>query len=267
LGSAEGALRDALGEQTIRIFGIPGDTPLAYLMVHADRHMKRLALGLEPMPRGTANYLDMVQQYIERGPPDGQLLRLWFTAASMKVRTSSDQRVFQLGGRPMKLASQTELAGMHGERLAADDDIRLIEFVNAFNKNLDEVIRTYPAYGALQSVYTAAAVAEVLRRYSDKVVALREFEQRAEAAGLPYTAFETQATASASRPRSRTRTARATSPSRRTATFSSGRRTRAGSSRGTTRASPARRAPAAAPPRDGRACRSSTPRTRRLRGS
>ncbi len=164
LGMAEEALRQALGEQSIRVFGIAGDTPLAYLMVQADRHMKRLSLGLEPMPRGIPNYLDLVTKHIDRGPPDGQLLRLWFTASRLAVRVCGNAQVYELAGRPMKLSSETQLSGPHGERLDSPDDIRLVEFVNGFNKNLGDIIWAYPAYGALQSVYEAAGIAEILRR-------------------------------------------------------------------------------------------------------
>jgi hypothetical protein len=164
LGRSAESLQQALGEQAIRVFGTAGDTPLAHLMVEADRHMKQLALGLQPMPPGSHNYLDIVKQHIELGPPDGQLLRLWFTGAPQAVRVSSSRKVYQLGGRPMKLASETQLAGANGERLDTHDDIRLRAFVDAFNDDLSEIIRKYPAYGGLQSVYQAAAVAELVRR-------------------------------------------------------------------------------------------------------
>lgn len=163
-GIADEALRDALGDQVVRVFGVPGDTPIAHLMVHADRHMKRLSLGLEPMPQGVDNYLDVVARHIRKGPPDGQLLRLWFTGNATAVRRSSDGRVFELGGRPMKLQSETQRAGEAGDRIASADDVRLVDFVDGFNRNLDEIARQYPAYAALQSVYHAAAVAELIHR-------------------------------------------------------------------------------------------------------
>jgi hypothetical protein len=133
-------------------------------MVHVDRHMKRLSLGLEPMPQGVDNYLDVVTRHIRKGPPDGQLLRLWFTGNAMEVRRSGDGHVFELGGRPMKLQSETQRAGAEGDRIAAADDIRLVDFVDGFNRNLDEIARQYPAYAALESIYHTAAVAELVHR-------------------------------------------------------------------------------------------------------
>lgn len=163
-GIADEALRTALGDQTVRVFGVAGDTPIAHLMVHTDRHMKRLSLGLEPMPQGVDNYLDVVARHIRKGPPDGQLLRLWFTSDAMAVRGSSDSRVFELSGQPMKLQSETQRSSTTGDRIAATDDVRLVDFVDGFNRNLDAIARQYPAYAALQSVYHAAAVAELIYR-------------------------------------------------------------------------------------------------------
>lgn len=163
-GIADEALKEALGDQMVRVFGVAADTPIAHLMVQADRHMKRLSLGLESMPQGVDNYLDVVARHIRKGPPDGQLLRLWFTANSIAVRGSSDSRVFELSGRPMKLQSETQQAGATGDRLASADDVRLVDFVDGFNRNLDEISRKYPTYCALQSVYHAAAVAELIHR-------------------------------------------------------------------------------------------------------
>jgi hypothetical protein len=163
-GMASDALRDALGDQSVRVFGVDGDTALAHLMVEADRHMKRLSLGLEPMPEGCDNYLDLVAKHIRRGPPDGRLLRLWFTASPVAVRVSGDGLVHELTGRPMELRSETQLAGIDGKRLASPDDVRLVELVDGFNHRRDDVANLYPAYAALESVYHAASIAELIGR-------------------------------------------------------------------------------------------------------
>jgi hypothetical protein len=80
------------------------------------------------------------------------------------VRVSNDASVHELGGRPMKLQSETQRAGAAGDRIAATDDVRLVDFVAGFNRNLDEIARRYPTYAALESVYHAAAVAELIHR-------------------------------------------------------------------------------------------------------
>jgi hypothetical protein len=164
VGLAAEALQKAIGLQDVRVFGTAGDTPLGYLMVEADRHMKQLALGFQPMPKDVPNYLDFITRHIAEGPPNGQLLRLWFTGVPMAVRVDTSGQVYEMAGRAMKLDSETKLAGANGERAAAPADIRVQEFVESFNQNFIDIATEYPVYGALHSVYASAAVAELLRR-------------------------------------------------------------------------------------------------------
>jgi len=164
IGMAPEAVRNALGNQDVRVFGTAGDTPLGYLMVQADRHMKQLALGLQPMPRGIPNYLDMITRHIDSGAPDGQLLRLWFTGAPMAVRVDDANRIYEFAGNPIRLASETAMARADGNRDVAPPDERVIEFVAAFNDSFRDIVSEYPIYGALRSVYVSASVAEVIRR-------------------------------------------------------------------------------------------------------
>lgn len=164
IGLAAEALQKAIGLQDVRVFGTAGDTPLGYLMVEADRHMKQLALGFQPMPKDAPNYLDCITRHIEDGPPNGQLLRLWFTGTPMKVRVDDSNSVYELSGRAMKLDSETKLAVADGGRAPAPADIRVQDFVDSFNQNFIDVLTEYPVYGALHSVYASAAAAELLRR-------------------------------------------------------------------------------------------------------
>jgi hypothetical protein len=156
----------ALGMQRVEVFGTAGDTPLGYLMVEADRHMKQLALGIHPMPRGAVNYLDVIDATIEKGPPNELLLRLWFTSAPRRVRADTDKKVFEIAGTPIRLSGQNERAMASGRRGNVTHDFRTAAFVSEFNQKWHAIRTKYPIYGALESVYRTASVAELMRRYS-----------------------------------------------------------------------------------------------------
>ncbi len=162
------ALAQAVGKQQVAVFGTAGDTPLGHLLVEVDRHMKMLALGMQKMPEGVPNYLDVITDHARDGVPDGKLLRLWFTGSPVSVRTDVDQQVFEFAGRPMKLACESQLPRDNGMRAVAPDDVRLVDFTNQFNQHLAEIIHENPAYGAVQSVFSVAAVAETMRRTEAK---------------------------------------------------------------------------------------------------
>ncbi len=164
---ASGALTEALGMQRVEVFGIPGDLPIGYVMVEADRHMKKLALGQHPMPLSAMNYLDAIDQAIAQGPPQELLLRLWFTAEARQLRANQEKTYFQLSGTPIRLSSENERALLSGKRGAITQDPRTKAFVQSFNQNWVSIRQDYPIYGALESIYEAASLAEVIKRFGD----------------------------------------------------------------------------------------------------
>lgn len=175
IGKAADAMINALGMQRVEVFGTAGDTPVGYMMVEADRHMKQLALGIDPMPTGAKSYLDVIDATIAQGPPDELLLRLWFTSAPRAVRADPARKVFELAGTPIRLSGQNERALATGVRGHVVRDPRSESFVADFNRNWGSIRSKYPIYGALESVYQAASVAELLNQHSTP--ALRELLQ------------------------------------------------------------------------------------------
>jgi hypothetical protein len=167
IGKAAEAMVTALGMQKVEVFGTAGDTPIGYLMVEADRHMKQLALGVHKMPRGAKNYLDVIDATIEKGPPDELLLRLWFTSAPRAVRADADRKVFEIAGTPIRLSGQNERAMANGQRGNVTHDFRTEAFVGEFNKNWKAIRTEYPIYGALESIYRTASIGELLRRFAE----------------------------------------------------------------------------------------------------
>ena len=131
IGTAADELRKALGMQRVEVFGAAADTSVALLMVEADRHMKQLAMGDASMPDGVKNYLDIVDDLIDFGPPNGLLLRLWFTSAAQKVRSDSARRVFEISGSPIRLSGENQRALADGGRGKVTVDIRSQRFVTS----------------------------------------------------------------------------------------------------------------------------------------
>ncbi len=167
IGKAASEMSSALGMQNVEVFGTAGDTPIGYLMVEADRHMKELALGIHEMPPSVSNYLDIIDANITRGPPSELLLRLWFTAAPRAVRADAERTVFEIAGTPIRLSGQNERAMASGKRGNITQDFRTEAFVDEFNQNWNAIRSKYPIYSALESIYRTASVSELLRRFAD----------------------------------------------------------------------------------------------------
>ncbi len=167
IGKADQAIVSALGMQRVEVFGTAGDTPIGHLMVEADRHMKQLALGLEPMPESARNYFDVIEANLDQGVPNDLLLRLWFTSAPRPVRADAERTVFELAGTPVRLSGQNERAMANGQRGNVTRDPRSEEFVRDFNSNWHAIRGKYPIYGALESIYRTASAAELLHRFGN----------------------------------------------------------------------------------------------------
>ncbi len=166
IGKAADQMATALGLQQVQVFGTAGDSPIGFLMVEADRHMKQLALGKEPMPDGVKNYLDIIEAAIDRGPPNDLLLRLWFTASPRSVRADPERTVFEIGGNPIRLSGENQRALANGQRGRVLPDAQSEAFVAEFNRHWSSIREKYPLYSALESIYRAASIAELLDRYS-----------------------------------------------------------------------------------------------------
>ncbi len=162
--TAADTLATALGLQRVETIGMPGDHPLAWMLVEADRHMKQLALGQHAMPPGVPNYMDMIQRHIASGPPSEHLLRLWFTAQSVTVRTDPQRQLFRFDGPPLQLVGEDQRPDINGQRRVAGVDPRSRDFVKHFNRAFRQTADLYPFYHALEALYGAAGVAELLRR-------------------------------------------------------------------------------------------------------
>ena len=167
IGQAADRLSEALGLQNVEVFGTAGNTPIGYAMVEADRHMKQLALGIEPMPEGVQNYLDVITKTIAQGPPNDLLLRLWFTAKPRHIRANARRDTFELGGGVIQLSGENQRALRDGRRGHAPADPRTKLFVDHFNENWAAIRSKYPVYSALESIYQAASVSALIKRYAN----------------------------------------------------------------------------------------------------
>ena len=181
--AASEPMRQALGRQRVDLFGLAHDTAVASLLVEADRHMKRLAIGDQPMPAGVRNYRTFVNRFIDQGPPDGLLLRLWFTAHPIAVRGDPRRGAYEMAGPVMRLSGENERAVADGERGHVTADPRTEAFVQEFNRRFHEIRDAYPVYAALETVYRSAALAELLRRAIDPAAPVADLLRQIAVAG------------------------------------------------------------------------------------
>ncbi|MEX2559932.1 MAG: DUF1598 domain-containing protein, partial [Pirellulales bacterium] len=157
-------LRDALGPQNVKVFGIDPASRVARILVEADYHMKLVGIGLQEGTLDVPSYLDLVQVPPGKEPPPLGVLRLWFTLNYQALRASPQRDVFELRGQGVKVLSEKELLTAEGKRVQTGKSDELAqEFAHRFTKHFAALAAKYPVYAELQNVFDLALVSALLK--------------------------------------------------------------------------------------------------------
>ena len=154
-----GRLAEILGDQTVRVFGVPAGSPAGVAMVEADYRMKLIALGLEPSTvQGLPSHLATI------APGANSAQRWWFVPAYDPVLTNAGRTAFALSGPRVRLLTQDEVIGGGGRKSGAGYASRSnAEWANRFSEKVPELAAARPTFAALQNVVDVAIVAELVR--------------------------------------------------------------------------------------------------------
>ncbi len=150
-------LREAVGEQNVRVFGVDVDSTTARTMVEADYHMKLVGIGLEPAPPGIVNYLQSVKLGADGSLPPLEVLRWWFTLGDSPIEAMDDQLTFMLPEQTVKVLSENELVDLQGARQATGaSSPSNSAFAASFSEHFLDLAETYPIYAKLRTIFDLA---------------------------------------------------------------------------------------------------------------
>ena len=116
-------MTEGVGPQPVRLFGVPDDARMALAMVSADYRLKRMCMGLEPLPAGIGNAL---------GTQDAAV-RIWFELAYDPLLVSSDGDAYELRGPRLKVLAGPQEFDPPGPRRAQK------QFVEKLSAKIPEV--------------------------------------------------------------------------------------------------------------------------------
>lgn len=159
--------RDAMGQQTVRVFGVDGQSHLAQLLVEADYAMKRIVIGLDKGAAEVPSVLDLVRIPAGGQAPPLDVLRFWFALNYRSLSASPDRLAYALTGSGVKLLAENEMLTERGERIRAGKaDPLSQEFAGNFTQHFDILAARTPIFAELQNVFDMAVVAALLRHES-----------------------------------------------------------------------------------------------------
>ncbi|MFN0051504.1 MAG: DUF1598 domain-containing protein [Planctomycetales bacterium] len=149
-----------LGMQTVSLFGVPPESHFAELLVEADIHMKRLAVGVERVPvKGFRSHLALV------GAGENTMQRWWFTPLYDPFARSADGLAYRLSGQRVQLLAQEELVSETGKRTNAPFTRASVQkFGKQFTEKFPELAAAIPAFAELQSLFDLTVLAALIRQ-------------------------------------------------------------------------------------------------------
>ncbi|MFN5468925.1 MAG: DUF1598 domain-containing protein [Pirellulaceae bacterium] len=156
-------LIEALGRQVVSLRQLPDQSMTGLDLLIADRHMKRVGLGLESKPDGMKDYFEWSGHH--RRIPAQSLVRWWFTLSPSAIIRSPDGHAFRIPDQSLQVLSDHEFLDATGQRTSSQsEDIAGKSFASDFTKHFRELCRMHRCYGRIQQVFDAALVLEVIRR-------------------------------------------------------------------------------------------------------
>lgn len=153
-------MQKILGDQDVKVFGVPNDTHFAYALVEADYHMKLIAIGLEDSKvPGLKSHLALVQ------PGTNSLKRWWFMPLYDSFKTSGDGLAYEFSGQRCQLMSQEEQADAFGKRSDAPfTQVSTQLFAKGFTEKFPELTKRMPIFAELQNLFDISVLVALMKR-------------------------------------------------------------------------------------------------------
>lgn len=159
---AEG-LRQSLGLQDVKVWGISPKTNFAVTLIAADYRMKLIGIGLEKKPVAMATY-------VEKSNPQmmakNALVRWYFQPDYDCVIQTEDGMALGLTGDGVKLVGEDELVGSGGKRVAekgrANKASRV--YTKSFTDQFSKIAGQVPVYASLRNLIDMSVVAAWLQK-------------------------------------------------------------------------------------------------------
>ena len=151
-----------LGMQHVTVWGAPGESHFARVLVEADYRMKRISLGAEPSGvRGIPSYLSML------GLNGNNMQRWWFMPLYDAVYASEDGLAFQLTGQRLQLLAQDEVSDAQGNRSdAAFTRASTQQFAQQFTEHYEDLAERNAVFADLQNLFDLGVAAALIRRHN-----------------------------------------------------------------------------------------------------
>lgn len=154
--------KKTLGNQSTIVIGLPADSPTGLAMLIADAEMKRLGLGVDPLPKSIKSYWEELDEL--KQTKASTMLRWWLSLSDSPIVMDKARRIYSLENDNVRLLSESQHFAATGKRVASlEADPAADRFAQTFTKNYSELVGPYPVFGRLQHIMDLAVAFEIVR--------------------------------------------------------------------------------------------------------
>jgi hypothetical protein len=156
-------VRDSMGLHDVEIWGVPGDSRLAAVLVEADYRMKLIGIGLEnPRVRGLTSF------YALLSAGDGgmnKLQRWWFLPDYEAIVQAEDGLAYEFRGQRAKLVGADAKLMATGEADRGEPASGTTRrFAQSFTAHFPELARVNPIFGDMQNAFDWIILAALIQQ-------------------------------------------------------------------------------------------------------
>jgi hypothetical protein len=157
-------LGQKLGRQDISVYGIPGDSRVARVIVEADYRMKLIGVGKLDGGPHVPDYFEILAKDPQAASGSLDALRWWLTMQYDSVLHSDDHNAFEVRGSSVKCQSENQFITAQGGRVETGKaEPTNQSFAANFTQHFPELAQRDPVFADLQGVFDLALVAALLQ--------------------------------------------------------------------------------------------------------
>lgn len=155
-------MRQALGEQTVSLTGVPKDSRFARVLVAADYQMKRLAMDLEEAPIANfPSFLDIMKQ--KRMRPTNMMPRWWLATNYEPIGKSDDGLAWELRGQGVKCMTEDEFVTANGQVQQTGKANPVAQmWSDNMNERYMELAKAQPVFGDLRNIMDLCVISALI---------------------------------------------------------------------------------------------------------
>jgi len=157
-------MEQAMGQQQIKLTGIPKGSHFARVLVASDYHMKSIAMNLQKSPvNGLPGFLDLMSA--KRTKLTNMMPRWWLACNYEPIQRSEDSLVWEIRGPGVKALTEDDVVGDNGALQATGKKNPVAQqWADLMTKHYEELSKKNPVFGELRNIMDLCVVAALIQQ-------------------------------------------------------------------------------------------------------